>query len=76
MEGGVEIGLYPEAAKEAVMQTLKGAVALLEKNGTNPEIEVDKVTTPGGSTIKGLNEMEHNGFSSSIIKGLKASFIK
>jgi len=76
MEGGVEIGLYPDAAKKAVMQTLKGAVALLEKNDTNPETEVDNVTTPGGSTIKGLNEMEHNGFSSSVIKGLKASFIK
>lgn len=76
MEGGIEMGLYPDAAKKAVMQTLKGAVALLEKNGTNPEIEVDKVTTPGGTTIKGLNEMEHNGFSSSVIKGLKASFIK
>lgn len=76
MEGGVEMGLYPDAAKKAVMQTLKGAVALLEKNNSNPEIEVDKVTTPGGSTIKGLNEMEHNGFSSSVIKGLKASFIK
>ena len=76
MEGGVEMGLYPDIAKEAVMQTLKGAISLLELNQSNPEIEIDKVTTPGGTTIKGLNEMEHNGFSSSVIKGLKASFNK
>ena len=75
-EGGVEMGIYPNVAKEVVLQTLKGAVALLEANGTHPEVEVDKVTTPGGITIKGLNEMEHAGFSSAVISGLKASLIK
>ncbi|MDD4921808.1 MAG: pyrroline-5-carboxylate reductase [Bacteroidales bacterium] len=75
-EGGVEMGIYPDVAKEVVLQTLKGAVALLEANGTHPEFEVDKVTTPGGITIKGLNEMEHAGFSSAVIRGLKASHIK
>jgi len=76
MEGGVEMGIYPNVAKDVVLQTLKGAIALLEANGTHPEVEVDKVTTPGGVTIKGLNEMENAGFSSSVIRGLKASFIK
>ncbi len=76
MEGGVELGIYPNDAKEAVMQTLKGAVALLEKNSSHPEIEIDKVTTPGGITIKGLNEMEANGFSNAVIKGLKKSYIE
>jgi pyrroline-5-carboxylate reductase len=75
-QGGVEMGIYPNIAKDVVLQTLKGAVALLEANGTNPEVEIDKVTTPGGITIKGLNEMENAGFSASIVKGLKASHIK
>ncbi len=73
MEGGIEMGIYPEQARAGVLQTLKGAIELLEANGTHPEQEIDKVTTPGGITIKGLNEMEHSGFSSSVIKGLKAS---
>ncbi len=73
MEGGVEMGFYPEAAKEIVAQTVKGAVELLLSNGTHPETEIDKVTTPGGITIKGLNEMEHAGFTSAVIRGLKAS---
>ncbi len=75
MEGGVEMGIYPEEAKKVVMQTLKGAVELLEANDSHPEVEIDKVTTPGGITIQGLNEMEANGFTNAVIKGLKKSFI-
>ena len=58
----VELGLYPDQAKEMVIQTVKGAVELLEKSGLHPEAEIDKVTTPGGLTIKGLNKMEQCGF--------------
>lgn len=76
MEGGVEMGIYPDVAKEVVVQTLKGAIALLETNGTHPETEIDKVTTPGGITIKGLNEMEQAGFTAAVIRGLNASHIK
>lgn len=72
MEGGVELGFYPKQAQEVVAYTVKGAVDLLLANQTNPESEIDKVTTPGGTTIKGLNEMEHAGFTSSVIRGLKA----
>lgn len=76
MEGGVEMGIYPGVAKEVILQTLRGAVELLESTGSHPEAEIDKVTTPGGITIKGLNEMEANGFTNAVIKGLKASHIK
>jgi len=71
-EGGVEIGFKAELAKRIVLQTVKGAVDLLQANGNHPEMEIDKVTTAGGVTIKGLNEMEHAGFSSAVIRGLKA----
>lgn len=76
MEGGVEMGLYPNQSKDIIIQTLRGAIELLEANGSHPEAEIDKVTTAGGITIKGLNEMEHAGFTSAVIKGLKASHIK
>ena len=71
--GGVELGLKPADAQEAVMHTLEGAVALLEANGSHPEAEIDKVTTPGGLTIRGLNAMEAAGFSASVAAGLRAS---
>ena len=73
MEGAIELGLYPELAKKIELQTIKGAIALLEKNNKHPEAEIDKVTTPGGITIKGLNAMEEAGFTNAVIKGLKAS---
>ena len=76
MEGGVEMGIYPNVAKDVVLQTLRGAIDLIEANGSHPEVEIDKVTTPGGITIKGLNEMEANGFTNAVIKGLKASHLK
>ena len=71
-EGGVELGFKADEAKQIVMQTMQGAVTLLEATGLHPEAAIDLVTTPGGVTIKGLNEMEHAGFTSSVIKGLKA----
>lgn len=71
-EGGVELGFKANDAKAIVMQTMKGAVELLEASGLHPEAAIDLVTTPGGVTIKGLNEMEHAGFTSAVIRGLKA----
>lgn len=71
-EAGVELGVKAIDAQKMVEQTLEGAVAILRRNKSNPEEEIDKVTTPGGFTIKGLNTMEKFGFSSAIIEGLKA----
>ena len=72
IEGGVEMGFYPKDAQEIVLNTIKGAVELMLAHGSHPEEEVDKVTTPGGITIKGLNAMEEAGFTNAVIKGLKA----
>ena len=76
IQGGIEIGFDAEKAAFIAAQTIKGAAQLLLTHNTHPESEIDKVTTPKGCTIAGLNEMEHQGFSSSLIKGLMASFNK
>lgn len=76
MQGGVEIGFNSELASLIATQTAKGAAQLLLKGGMHPEAEIDKVTTPMGITIAGLNEMEHLGFSSSLIKGITTSYNK
>lgn len=72
-EGGVELGCPAKEATRIVAATLKGAAELLLQNDSHPEQEIDRVTTAGGITIKGLNEMEHAGFTSAVIRGLKAS---
>jgi pyrroline-5-carboxylate reductase len=73
MEGGVELGFRPEEAARIVEHTVKGAATLLLESGEHPEEAIDKVTTAGGITIKGLNAMEEAGFTAAVIEGLKAS---
>jgi len=72
-QGGIEIGFHPEEALRMAAQTARGAASLLAREGSHPESEVDRVTTPRGCTIAGLNEMEHQGFSSALIKGITVS---
>lgn len=76
IQGGIEIGFDAVTANLIAAQTVKGAAELLLQKGTHPEQEIDKVTTPKGCTIAGLNEMEHQGFSSSLIKGIATSYQK
>lgn len=72
MQAGCEMGFYPQQAKQIALQTMQGAVSLLKETGWHPEEAIDKVTTPGGVTIKGLNELDHSGFTSAVINSLKA----
>lgn len=72
-QGGIEIGFHPDEALRLAAQTARGAASLLREEGSHPESELDKVTTPRGCTIAGLNEMEHQGFSSALIKGIVVS---
>ena len=76
MQAGIELGVYPKDAQRMVAQSVKGAASLILNNDTHPSVEIDKVTTPGGITIRGINELEHEGFSSAIIKAMKVSCVK
>jgi len=72
-QGGIEIGFHSDEALLMAAQTAKGAASLVLRAERHPEPEIDKVTTPRGCTIAGLNEMEHQGFSSALIKGIVTS---
>ncbi len=76
IQGGIEIGFDAKTAGIIAAQTIKGSAELLIQTGNHPEQEIDKVTTPKGCTIAGLNEMEHRGFSSSLIRGVVVSYKK
>jgi pyrroline-5-carboxylate reductase len=75
-QAAIQLGFDAKEAQELAMYTSEGAASLLIKNGDHPEQEIDRVTTPKGCTIQGLNEMEHKGLSSSLIQGMVASFNK
>ncbi len=74
IQGGIQIGFDADTAGKIVAQTVQGAAKLLDERELHPEAAIDMVTTPRGCTIVGLNEMEHSGFSSALIKGLVASY--
>jgi len=75
-QGGIEIGFNSEMSQLISAQTVKGAAQLIVETSNHPEREIDKVTTPQGITISGLNEMEHQGLSSAVIRGLLTSYHK
>lgn len=72
-QGGTEIGFHAEEAILLAAQTARGAASLTINSNMHPESEIDKVTTPKGITISGLNEMEHQGFSSAMIRAIVKS---
>ena len=75
-QAAIQLGFDAEEAQNLAMYTCEGAANLLITSGNHPEQEIDRVTTPNGCTIEGLNEMEHKGLSSSLIQGMVASFDK
>lgn len=75
-QGAIQLGFDAKEAQELAMHTCNGAAELLIASGNHPEQEIDRVTTPMGCTIQGLNEMEIQGLSSSLIQGIVASYNK
>lgn len=75
-QGGIEIGFNSDISHLITAQAVKGAAGLILETGHHPEMEIDRVTTPQGITISGLNEMEHQGLSSAVIRGLTTSYDK
>lgn len=73
MQAGIELGVRPKDGMRMVAQSLKGAAELILANDTHPSVEIDKVCTPGGLTIKGINQLEHDGFTSALINAIKIS---
>ena len=74
VQGGIQVGFDAQTASAIVNQVVRGAAEILIESGAHPEAEIDKVTTPKGCTITGLNEMEHHGFSPALIRGISASY--
>lgn len=75
-QAAIQLGFDAKQAQELAMFTSEGAANLLISTKNHPEEEIDKVTTPKGCTIEGLNEMEHKGLSAALIQGMIASFNK
>lgn len=70
MKGGVGLGFTEQEALHMVIGTMDGAIELLKRNNSLPQVEIDKVTTKGGITIKGIEAMNEAGFNNAVNEGL------
>jgi pyrroline-5-carboxylate reductase len=64
--GGVAAGLPAPLATRLALQTLSGAAAMLQETGETPEALRAMVTSPGGTTLAGLGELERRGFKDAL----------
>lgn len=69
----MELGLNKNAAETLVYQTLKGAIALLEKSGKSPEELRRQVTSKGGTTEAALKVFQEEGFDKIVGKAIDAA---
>ena len=76
IDGGVKMGLPRDKASSLAVQTIKGTVALLEKEHGHPALLKERVTSPGGTTIAGLIILEERGFKGIVMRALEAARIR
>jgi len=73
IDGGVKVGLARAVAEKLVLQTVLGSVRLAMSTGEHPAALRAMVTSPGGTTIAGLHEMERAGFQGIIMDAVEAA---
>jgi len=64
--GGVRAGLSPQAAQELALQTVYGAVELLRQSQQTPEELIAQVSSPGGTTLRGLEVLAAGDFERTV----------
>lgn len=72
-DGGVAAGLPRDAATQLAAQTLLGAARMVLETGQHPGPLKDMVTSPGGTTIAGVHELEKGGFRGTVMNAVRAA---
>ena len=72
-DGGVRVGLPRDIALALAAQTVKGAAEMVLATGDHPAVLKDRVASPGGTTIAGLQELENGGLRAALIAAVEAA---
>ncbi|NEP84857.1 MAG: pyrroline-5-carboxylate reductase, partial [Okeania sp. SIO3B3] len=72
-DGGVRAGLPRAIAYQLALQTVLGTAVMLQESGIHPAQLKDRVTSPGGTAIAGIAELESLGFRSALIEAVVAA---
>lgn len=73
---GVREGLTRDLAERLALQTMRGTVELIEATGQHPEEVIDAVSSPGGSTIAAVTELEARGVRAAIAAAVRAAVLR
>jgi pyrroline-5-carboxylate reductase len=72
-DGGVAAGLSRDVATRMAAQTLLGSAQMVLETGQHPAVLREMVTSPGGTTIEGLHELEKTGVRAAFISAVRAA---
>jgi len=72
-DGGVAAGLPRDVATKLAAQTMLGAAKMVLETGQHPGALKDMVTSPGGTTIEGLHELEKGGVRGALVNAVRAA---
>jgi pyrroline-5-carboxylate reductase len=72
-DGGVACGLPRKLALDLAVQTVVGAAEMLAATGEHPAVLREMVTSPAGTTMAGLRELENRGVRSAFIEAVRAA---
>ena len=73
-KGGVEAGLDPETSLALAIQTVRGAAKMLENNADDIDTMIDKVCSPGGSTIEGVKKLDEANMEQAVVDAVSAAY--
>jgi len=76
IDGGKKMGLSQEVATRLTEQTVLGAAKLVRETKLHPAVLRDEVTTPGGTTIAALHELEKHGLRSMLISAVETATLR
>lgn len=74
IDAGVRVGLSRSNAEKLVLQTIKGSVEYVLQSGTHPAVLRNQVTSPGGTTAAGLNELERHGLRTALSEAVWGAY--
>lgn len=72
-DGGVRMGLPPDVATALAAQTLRGAAEMVLTTGESPSELTDRVASPGGTTVAGLEVLESHGLREALVEAVRAA---
>ena len=75
-DGGVAVGLPRAIASQLALQTVLGTAELIKQKQLHPAVLKDQVTSPGGTTIAGVAQLEKQGFRSAIIEAVRMAKVR